>query len=52
MIRDELTGNPRTLTKLPEGIEGVFEPSVGGTRLQRGKSVRGMEPCREYTALI
>ncbi|CAD6581015.1 MAG: hypothetical protein TREMPRED_002905 [Tremellales sp. Tagirdzhanova-0007] len=38
MIRDELTGNPRTLTKLPEGIEGVFEPSVGGTRLQRGKS--------------
>lgn len=25
---------------LPEGVEGVFEPSVGGTRLQGGQSVR------------
>lgn len=24
---------------LPEGVEGVFEPSVGGTRLQGGQSV-------------
>lgn len=25
---------------LPEGVEGVFEPSVAGTRLQGGQSVR------------
>jgi hypothetical protein len=24
---------------LPEGVEGVFEPSVAGTRLQGGQSV-------------
>jgi hypothetical protein len=26
---------------LPEGVEGVFEPSVAGTRLQGGQSVCG-----------
>jgi len=27
---------------LPEGVEGVFEPSVAGTRLQGGQSVRNL----------
>lgn len=26
--------------RLPEGVEGVFEPSVGGSKLQNGESVR------------
>jgi len=29
---------------LPEGVEGVFEPSVAGTRLQGGQSVRDSSP--------
>lgn len=29
---------------LPEGVEGVFEPSVGGTRLQGGQSVSNPFP--------
>jgi hypothetical protein len=35
---------------LPEGVEGVFEPSVAGTRLQGGQSVR--EPSPQSDELI
>jgi len=38
-IRDDFTGSQRKLMTLPEGVEGVFEPSIGGTRLQHGTSV-------------
>jgi hypothetical protein len=39
-LREEFSGSQRKLLTLPEGVEGVFEPSVGGTRLQGGRSVR------------
>lgn len=31
--------NVSSTWSLPEGVEGVFEPSVAGTRLQGGQSV-------------
>jgi hypothetical protein len=37
-LRD-VFGGSRRMMRLPEGVEGVFEPSMGGTRLQGGTSV-------------
>lgn len=40
--RQDRKSQPKKTTStwsLPEGVEGVFEPSVGGTRLQGGQSV-------------
>ena len=47
-LRDEFSsgsGNERRMMKLPEGVEGVFEPSIGGSRLQGGKSVSHTGPA-------
>jgi hypothetical protein len=35
----DVFGGSRKMMRLPEGVEGVFEPSMGGTRLQGGQSV-------------
>ncbi|RSH84065.1 hypothetical protein EHS25_005310 [Saitozyma podzolica] len=34
----DVFGGSRKMMRLPEGVEGVFEPSMGGTRLQGGQS--------------
>ena len=40
-LHDDTHGNVRTMFQLPEDVEGVFEPSVAGSKLQNGRSVRG-----------
>jgi hypothetical protein len=37
--------NTNSSWSLPEGVEGVFEPSVAGTRLQGGQSVSLQRMC-------
>lgn len=37
--KDRKPKNVSSTWSLPEGVEGVFEPSVAGTRLQGGQSV-------------
>lgn len=38
-IKDAFGGSTKTM-RLPEGVEGVFEPTLSGSRLQGGESVR------------
>lgn len=38
------------MMRLPEGVEGVFEPSMGGTRLQGGQSVSWVSACTAHRA--
>jgi hypothetical protein len=45
----DVFGGSRKMMRLPEGVEGVFEPSMGGTRLQGGQSVS--QVCSVYRAV-